>query len=310
MKRKNIKSVIHSKINDWLKSIKDENVKELARANVIVTGGSIASMLLNEKVNDFDIYFRTREATLAVASYYIRRFLENPPVKFKTHDGIVPIYIDPNCDNAVKIVIKSAGAAGENGSDKYEYFESDPDPDGVRAAQFIEEIVTIADESVTKEKDNKPKYRPVFLSSNAITLSDQIQIVTRFYGEPNEIHENYDFLHCCNYWTGWNNELVLRPESLEALLAKELVYVGSKYPICSIFRLRKFIDRGWHISAGQIFKICYQISKLNLNDIHVLEDQLTGVDTAYFQQILTILKERDPNNIDTAYLMQLIDRFF
>jgi hypothetical protein len=35
----------------------DEQVRKLALENTIVTGGSIASMLLNEKVNDFDIYF-------------------------------------------------------------------------------------------------------------------------------------------------------------------------------------------------------------------------------------------------------------
>ena len=52
--------------------------------------------------------------------------------------------------------------------------------------------------------------------------------------EPDQLHENYDFVHCTNYWTSWNNELVLRKEALEALLARELRYVGSKYPLCSI----------------------------------------------------------------------------
>src|SRR3546814_1364029 len=46
-----------------------------------------------------------------------------------------------------------------------------------------------------------PTYRPVFMSTNAITLSDKIQIVLRFYGEADAIHENYDFVHCTNYWT-------------------------------------------------------------------------------------------------------------
>src|SRR3546814_8968134 len=39
-----------------------------------------------------------------------------------------------------------------------------------------------------------PTYRPVFMLTNAITLSDKIQIVLRFYGEADAIHENYDFV--------------------------------------------------------------------------------------------------------------------
>src|SRR3546814_2013322 len=50
-----------------------------------------------------------------------------------------------------------------------------------------------------------PTYRPVFVSTNAITLSDKIQIVLRFYGEADAIHENYDFVHCTNYWTSKEN---------------------------------------------------------------------------------------------------------
>nr|MCU0343906.1 T9SS type A sorting domain-containing protein [Ignavibacterium sp.] len=44
------------------------------------------------------------------------------------------------------------------------------------------------------------KYRPVFISENAITLSDKVQLVIRFYGTPAEIHDNYDYAHCMCYF--------------------------------------------------------------------------------------------------------------
>src|SRR3546814_17023564 len=127
-----------------------------------------------------------------------------------------------------------------------------------------------------------PTYRPVFMSTNAITLSDKIQIVLRFYGEADAIHENYDFVHCTNYWTSKDANLTLRQPALESLLCKELRYVGSKYPVCSVIRLRKFIRRGWVINAGQILKMMMQVSELDLTNPAVLQDQLTGVDSAYF----------------------------
>jgi hypothetical protein len=150
----------------------------------------------------------------------------------------------------------------------------------------------------------------VFLSSNAITLSNKVQLVLRFYGEPEKIHENYDFVHCTSWWQSWDQTLTLRPEALESCLSKELKYVGSLYPVCSIVRLRKFISRGWRINAGQILKMCMQISALDLTDLKVLEDQLTGVDTAYFLQIIDRLKEKDPEKVNTAYLCEILDRMF
>ena len=164
--------------------------------------------------------------------------------------------------------------------------------------------------TIVTEDDGRPRYRPVFLSTNAITLSHKIQIILRFFGSPDELHENFDFVHCSNYWSSKDGELVLRQPALESLLARELRYVGSRYPVCSVIRLRKFINRGWRINAGQMLKMMMQIGDLDLHDPKVLEDQLTGVDVAYWTQLLTKLREKDPDKIDAAYLVEIIDRMF
>lgn len=163
---------------------------------------------------------------------------------------------------------------------------------------------------MAKSADDLPKYRPVFISTNAITLSNQIQIVLRFYGEPEEIHENYDFIHCTNYWTAEHSELFLNQPALESLLARELRYSGSLYPLASMIRMRKFIKRNWSINAGQILKMALQISDLDLRDVEVLEEQLTGVDVAYFLQLIEILKGVDKTKLDYAYIVEIIDRMF
>lgn len=322
MKAKTIKSVLRNKHKAWLASIDDEAVRALAAEGTIITGGCIASMLLRERVNDYDLYFRNRETVLAVAGYYVRKFLENPPAKFKdnpTHK--VEIYLADGYGHKIegnfiptderghriKVVVKSAGIAGEQGSDDYQYFEGNLDPNSTDAVEYVEKAMEVADASKSK---GKPEFRPVFLTSNAITLSDDIQLVLRFYGEAEEIHSNYDFVHCTNYWKSWDGELVLHSAALESLLSKELRYVGSKYPLCSFIRTRKFIQRQWTINAGQYLKMAMQLNDLNLNDVNVLEDQLTGVDAAYFVQVIRALRERDNETVDRAYLCELIDRLF
>ena len=74
--------------------------------------------------------------------------------------------------------------------------------------------------------------------------------------------------------------------------------------------MRKFVGRGWTINAGQILKMAMQVSKLDLTNWQVLRDQLTGVDAAYFCEVLSKLKERDPEKLDAAYLVEIIDRMF
>lgn len=312
MKAKTINKIIKSKVDDWLASIEDERVRALASKNTVVTGGCIASMLLKEPVNDFDLYFTNKETTAAVAEYYVARFSS------KNKAGItVPIFVDQEGDR-VRIVVKSAGVASEEGTTTpYEYFESRPDEHAGRYvgevlgdAGDIEEAMEEATEAALAVDDGKPKYRPVFLSTNAITLSHKVQIVLRFYGSADTIHENYDYAHCTNYWTSKDDELVLRQPALESLLAKELRYIGSKYPICSVIRLRKFIKRGWSVNAGQILKMMLQISELDLKDHAVLQDQLTGVDAAYFVQLVSKVKEKDPEKVNSAYLVEIIDRMF
>lgn len=313
MKAKTIKAVIRKKIDEWLATIEDKEVREKAATGTIVTGGCIASMLLREKVNDFDIYFKDKATATAVADYYVNRFQP------QTRRGIpCKIHVDGAGDR-VRIIIKSAGVASEDGTEKeYQYFESRPDGE---ASEYISEIMRdpgdIADTQEATQgaaldvvDDGKPRYRPVFMSTNAITLSHRIQIVLRFYGMPDEIHENYDYVHCTSYWTSWDEDLVLKPGALEALLTRELRYVGSKYPICSLIRMRKFINRGWTINAGQVLKMAMQVSQLNLSDPAVLEDQLTGVDVAYFMEVLAKVKESDPEKVSSAYLIEIIDRMF
>lgn len=307
MKKKFINNIISNKINEWLSSLPEE-IQDVVRNKIIVTGGAITSLLLNEKVNDFDVYFRDKSSCMTVAKYYIELFKQLPSRKDKNN---VDIYINNNYDDRIKIVVQSAGIANSEGEDGYRYFEGDIDPGSENAAsEYVEKITEI----LSLENEKNAKYIPIFISSNAITLSGKIQLIVRFFGEPEQIHDNYDYVHCTNYWTSWDNHVVFNPKALECIINKELIYNGSNYPICSLMRMRKFINRGWTINAGQILKMVFQVNSMDLNNIYVLEDQLTGVDSAYFYEILSIIKRKQEEekckDIDSTYLMEIIDKVF
>jgi hypothetical protein len=315
MNRRRINQCLANKFDDWRESIEDKGVREKVEKNSIITGGAIASMLLGEEVHDFDIYFTNFSTALDVAEYYVEKFCA--PRRGSGNDKIT--LPEPHVEgDRIRIRIQSAGIFGEETEvSDYEYFESRPNEEGERFInQAVQRNLSEADEipaDAIDELEKKP-YRPVFLTDNAITLSNRVQIVIRFYGDADKIHSNYDFIHCTNYWESSTKKVTLRAEAMESLLSKHLYYSGSKYPVCSIIRLRKFLKRGWHINAGQMLKIMFQVSALDLNDIAVLEDQLTGVDAAYFVQLIDALKQQKSKDedfrFDEPYLATLVDRIF
>ena len=340
MKHSTIKIVLRKKLENWLNTINNEEVKEVARENCIVTGGAVTSMLLGEDVNDYDIYFKTKEATRIIAEYYVHEFNKtkgtlktgamrscNPVVQEKT---IV------NCkgisEERIVLLMQSSGVASESQSE-YKYFEHGSEADTDEFIEslgenplydgFQEDPLTTAEDLI---EDIKPRskqvvredgrcvsmpsrYRPIFLTDNAITLSDKIQLVIRFYGMPKELHDNYDFVHAMCWYNLKEDFLELPQESLQAILSKTLIYKGSLYPLASVFRIRKFIERGWRITAGQLLKILFQVSQLDLKDVNVLKEQLLGVDQAYMHELISVL-ENTKEKIDTIYLSKVIDEIF
>ena len=336
MSKRIITSILTNKFKDFVQSIKDETVRGLVERNSIITGGAIASLLLKEDVHDFDLYFTNKETVKAVAEYYVKEFNEahkdnenklgyrtqafvldgedveaykNGNKKLEdiapgyTNQGDAVSHMITNTDpDRIKVIIRSDGVAGEK---RKNTLQSLAEADEADYQKFDNEDA---------EALKKPRYRPVFLSSNAITLSQKIQLVLRFYGDADEIHSNYDFAHCTNYWESGSGKLTYRPEALAALLGKELIYQGSKYPLCSVIRTRKFIKRGFHINAGQYLKMAFQISDLNLRDVAVLEDQLVGVDTCYFQIMIDAIQKKMKADKDfelnNDYVVSLIDKIF
>ena len=334
MNQKHIKGHLRKKITEWINSIKDESLRQSVREEVIVTGGSIVSLLNGEKPNDYDVYLRTKATVKALTEYYVKQFnvmLDEKQHKnrfnhhtkafiidgetfqedIKKHEGWIwdSAMLKGVEEDRIKIIIRSDGVASEEGGIT--------STDQLDPEDLMERGDDISADEIKQEETfgkKKKKYRPVFLSPNAITLSDQIQIVIRFYGDAETIHTNFDYIHCTNYYDYSKRELHLRSEALTAIINKELIYSGSKYPICSLIRLRKFLKREWHINAGQILKMSFQISQLDLTDPVVLEDQLVGIDTMYFMQLIDDIEKQQKDNenfeVTNDYILSVIDRIF
>jgi hypothetical protein len=259
---------------DYLKTVSN---------SLMISGGCITSLLLNEEVNDYDMYFSSQEITDSLISFYLDKINDKNATEW--------VY-----DKNLKIIYKFK---------KPEYKNIDSDIFYSNINEYVETTNAVTAKNVNA---NENMYEPICITPNAISLTNGIQLVTRFTGEVNEILSNFDFIHTNNYYKFSSNSLHTSKEALESILTKQLHYSGSKYPICSLIRTRKFIKRGWNISAGEYLKMAFQINKLDLNNIEILKEQLIGVDAKYF--IVFLEKLSKMKSLTEVNIFELLNEVF
>jgi hypothetical protein len=183
MKAKQIEKLLTGVMNNFLESISDNYIKDIIKNNSYITGGCIPSMLIDEFVNDYDIYFYTKEDA----------------------DGVK------------------------------KYFET----------------------AHTKNKDDK--FHVKLITDNAINLSDKIQLITKFWGDPSFVTDEFDWQHIKSWYSCKEEKLYLTSDVYQLVVEKELIYTGSDYPLSSLMRLKKYIKKGWNVSNTTILHIALDI---------------------------------------------------
>jgi len=128
----------------------------------------------------------------------------------------------------------------------------------------------------------------IVTTRNAITVKTSgasVQFILRYCGPPEAVVSTFDFLHCkmileYNAATAglWRFSS-LDPLASLSLSRKELLVQNSyRTPLASMFRLKKFLERGWTVEPLQLVKLAIKLSEVNWRSPNQdLEDQLEGV---------------------------------
>lgn len=321
--KRKIEAIIHSKINEWInvsipntlecKSYPGTKLKDQIKQHYILTGGAIPSLLQGDEPKDYDIYFDNIHILYELVAYILRYISDwtikeecyQPDPKFKWHQPSVPgsltiseIPPDPNAAlvNAIKPSLTtipiSVNAAHINA-----FYGDDIVFHNIKTGNKIRHRV----------KTGKGTYQLKFASSNSLILSNEIQVITRIVGNPAELHKTFDFIHCVSYYTEQTG-LVLNKFAMESILTKELKYMASSpYPMCSIMRAKKFIQRGWTISDSELLKIMLDIVKLDTNKDTLAFQLQSGINSKW-NKMLEKIDVPDLTEMQTQDLNRIIDQ--
>ena len=121
---------------------------------------------------------------------------------------------------------------------------------------------------------------PAFMSPHAISFNTgpKIQLILGFPGDSKEITDKFDWAHIKSYYDIAENRLYVKDETYEIITEKKLVYTGSDYPLSSLMRVRKYLAKGWTISAPEMLKIALDLQNFDLTVKETIIAQMTGID--------------------------------
>ena len=341
MNEQQIKKHLKYKFESWLNSINDTNLQKVLRENTIITGGAISSMLLDQEINDYDLYFKSKYAVKSISEHYIRKFhtvMENgtafipsistpQPLTF----SLTPLPQPPKFNDESSFMLnysfdlcKGRTFGPECKEISYEdlapeFYVEDNLEGGMTIRIINNHLTSLGNENKfntllgnskkkskkKKEKNFDPIYNPVIFTPNAVTLTNDIQLVTRFCGTPEEIHESFDMEHCTCYWDASTDRLVLPPKALKSILTKELrIRDTAPQPISTLVRINKMLGRGYTINPPQLIKASLLVAKLNVDDDEVVWNNLRGLYASDYEELRELFKEESPGTNLLEWLLK------
>lgn len=229
--------------------------KELLLASSYFSGGLITSVCRKEKIKDYDLFFEKGDVLAKVVQHYIKYHAWGE--KFAVE--VVKDELNPKLHRAAIV----------------------PTTAKVSTDAFINSFNRVAKEHNWKNK--KDNVYPVFLSHNALTLSNDVQIIFRFIGEPEEVFTTFDFEHCKTYWRPAplgvaSGKTCFSGNSLECLAKGELLYTKqSRFILSAMSRMAKFVKRGWEMPPNSLVSLASSAAEVNWKDPKKLKEELLGI---------------------------------
>lgn len=168
-------------------------------------------------------------------------------------------------------------------------------------------------------ENNKHGYELRVSTDNADSFHNKkensiIQLIKmpHLFSNPLDIIKEFDFTVCMGAYSFLDNQFYLHKEFLKHNAQRRLIFnPQSKYPICALYRVRKYLKRNYTISGGEIVKIGLAINNLNLETYADLRNQLYGIDTLILQELTDLLMsdEYKDRKFDFLETIDLIDKY-
>lgn len=127
---------------------------------------------------------------------------------------------------------------------------------------------------------------------SVIVDGKRVQYIKAVTGNPREVIGRFDFTICQAAFLA-DRTFHLGEYFLQHLAQRRLVFnLAAEFPICSLYRTRKFIGRGFTFSGVEAIKLGLSIQKLKIENYGDLKKQLLGIDTSFLKKLTDSLDSK------------------
>ena len=137
----------------------------------------------------------------------------------------------------------------------------------------------------------------------------RLQLIKAVMGTPEEIINDFDFTICQGAFH-LERGFIFNDDFFQHLAQRRLVFnIHAKFPICSLYRTRKFIKRGFSLSGIEAIKLGLCIQALRLDTYKDLRAQLMGIDTLFLKDLTDSLRGEEERKFDLNEFLATLDRW-
>ena len=135
----------------------------------------------------------------------------------------------------------------------------------------------------------------------------RVQLIKKLYGQPCDVIDHFDYTICMGAYIPADSKIFLGQNFLYHLSGKELHYNIGKYPLASLWRARKYIEKGFKFPAIELIKLALTINNLNIKNYIDLEEQLEGIDTLFLKDLTDALLKKGDKEFEIGEALAFMD---
>ena len=136
------------------------------------------------------------------------------------------------------------------------------------------------------------------------------QIIKKFYGRPEDIMKKFDFTISMGAYLPRVDEFILDDRFLYHLAERRLVFnIETDYPISSVWRMKRFLSKGYRIGAVDLITLCLRVHNLKIKTFEDLKKQLDGIDTALLKPLTDkLVEEKGDKEYDLMEFLEYMEK--
>ena len=158
-------------------------------------------------------------------------------------------------------------------------------------------------------KDARKDQKTVETDSALSLIVDKhrLQLIKAVFGTPKEVIDSFDFTICKGAFH-LKDGFIFGDDFFQHLAQRRLVFnIKAGFPICSLYRARKFIKRGFSLSGIEAIKLGLSIQSLKIETYKDLRKQLMGIDTLFLKELTDSLKGQEEKEYDLNEFLATLD---